>query len=195
MLRLLPEAPAHRPAREALLDRCFGPARHRKTCELLRRDRSPADGLAFSLVEGESLVGTVRLWHVTAGSAGPALLLGPVAVTPDRQSQGLGALLMRHGLAEAERLGHAAILLVGDAPYYTRFGFRQALTEGLALPGPVERERFLGLELVPGSLAGARGMVSASGAIESLPDVAAIAALYSSRPTERHSNPTHASAR
>lgn len=195
MLRLLPDVPAHRPGREALLDRCFGPARHRKTCELLRRDRRPAAGLAFSLMEGKTLIGTLRLWHVTAGSAGPALLLGPVAVAPDRQSQGLGALLMRHGLAEAERLGHGAILLVGDAPYYTRFGFSQALADDLALPGPVERERFLGLELLPGSLAGACGMVSASGAIESLTDVAAIAALHSSRPTERHSNPIHASAR
>jgi predicted N-acetyltransferase YhbS len=195
MLRLLPEGPAHRPAREALLDRCFGPGRHRKTCELLRRGRIPAAGLAFSLVEGERLIGTIRLWHVSAGSAGPALLLGPVAVAPERQSQGLGALLMRHGLSEAERLGHWAILLVGDAPYYTRFGFSRALTDGLALPGPVERERFLGLELLPGSLAGARGMVSACGAIESLPDVAAIAALNLSRPTERHPNTTHASAR
>jgi predicted N-acetyltransferase YhbS len=195
MLRLLPEAPAHRPAREALLDRCFGPARHRKTCELLRRDRSPVADLAFSLIEGKSLIGTVRLWHVTAGSAGPALLLGPVAVTPGRQSHGLGALLMRHGLAEAERLGHGAILLVGDGPYYTRFGFGRSLTEGLAQPGPVERERFLGLELLPGSLAGACGMVFASGAIESMPDIAAIAALHSFRHTERHSNLTHASAR
>ncbi|MDA0701803.1 MAG: N-acetyltransferase [Proteobacteria bacterium] len=195
MPRSLPETPAHRPAREALLDRCFGPARHRKTCELLRRDRNPASGLAFSLLEGESLIGTLRLWHVTAGSAGPALLLGPVAVTPERQSQGLGALLMRHGLAEAERLGHGAILLVGDAPYYTRFGFSRSLTEGLAMPGPVELERFLGLELLSGSLTGARGIVSASGPVESQPDVAAIAALHSSFPMERHSNPTHASAR
>ena len=66
---------------------------------------------------------------------------------PEWQSEGWGALLMRHGLAEAERLGHAAVVLVGDAPYYRRFGFQQALTEGLVLPGPVERERFLGLEL------------------------------------------------
>jgi predicted N-acetyltransferase YhbS len=83
-------------------------------------------------------------------------------VAPDRQGNGIGALLMRHGLAEAERMGHAAVLLVGDAPYYGRFGFTRALTQRLVLPGPVEPERFLGLELVPGALDGACGDVSAN---------------------------------
>jgi predicted N-acetyltransferase YhbS len=166
MMRLLPEAPEHIPARERLLDRCFGPDRHRKTSEMLRSGRRPADGLAFSLLDGPRLVGTLRLWHIEAGSAGPALLLGPIAVEPKWQSEGWGAELMRHGLTEAERLGHAAVLLVGDAPYYRRFGFRQDLTERLDLPGPVERERFLGLELRPGALEDAHGAVIASGARE-----------------------------
>jgi len=164
MLRLLPEAASHIPARERLLDRCFGPGRHRKTSEKLRRGRAPAAGLAFSLLDGRRLIGTVRLWPVVAGSAGPALLLGPIAVSPDRQGEGLGAFLMRHALSEAKRLGHAAVLLVGDAPYYARFGFRQDLTRDLVLPGPVERARFLGLELVPGALHEGRGDVVASGA-------------------------------
>jgi predicted N-acetyltransferase YhbS len=159
MPRLVSEAPGHVPARELLLDRCFGPDRHLKTSEMLRRGRQPAAGLAFSLLHGQKLVGTLRLWHITAGSAGPALLLGPIAVEPKWQSEGWGARLMRHGLAEAERLGHAAVLLVGDAPYYGRFGFTQELTQHLVLPGPVERERFLGLELVPGALEDAHGAV------------------------------------
>lgn len=179
MPRLVSEAPGHVPARELLLDRCFGPDRHLKTSEMLRRGRQPAAGLAFSLLggrlrpaavigrparddtraDGQKLVGTLRLWHIAAGSAGPALLLGPIAVEPKWQSEGWGARLMRHGLAEAERLGHAAVLLVGDAPYYGRFGFTQELTEHLVLPGPVERERFLGLELVPGALEDAHGAV------------------------------------
>lgn len=164
MLRLLPEAASHIPARERLLDRCFGPGRHRKTSEKLRRGRVPAAGLAFSLLDDRRLIGTVRLWPIIAGSAGPALLLGPIAVLPDRQGEGLGAFLMRHALSEARRLGHAAVLLVGDAPYYTRFGFRQDLTRHLVLPGPVERERFLGLELIPGALHDGRGDVVANGA-------------------------------
>jgi predicted N-acetyltransferase YhbS len=166
MMRLLPEAPEHIPARERLLDRCFGPDRGRKTSEMLRSGRLPADGLAFALLDGPRLVGTLRFWHIEAGSAGPALLLGPIAVEPKWQSEGWGAELMRHGLAEAARRGHAAVLLVGDAPYYGRFGFRQALTERLTLPGPVERERFLGLELRPGALEDAHGAVIASGAWE-----------------------------
>jgi predicted N-acetyltransferase YhbS len=187
MPRLVSEAPGHVPARELLLDRCFGPDRHLKTSEMLRRGRQPAAELAFSLLhggrlrpaadigrsarddtraDGGTLVGTLRLWHITAGSAGPALLLGPIAVEPKWQSEGWGARLMRHGLAEAERLGHAAVLLVGDAPYYGRFGFTQELTRRLVLPGPVERERFLGLELVPGALEDAHGAVTAGSAWE-----------------------------
>jgi predicted N-acetyltransferase YhbS len=159
MPRLVSEAPGHVPARELLLDRCFGPDRHRKTSEMLRRGRRPAAGLAFAMLDGRRLIGTLRLWHITAGTAGPALLLGPIAVEPKWQSEGWGARLMRHGLAEAERLGHAAVLLVGDAPYYGRFGFTRELTQHLVLPGPVERERFLGLELVPGALEDAHGAV------------------------------------
>jgi predicted N-acetyltransferase YhbS len=179
MMRLLPEAPEYIPARERLLDRCFGPDRGRKTSEMLRSGRRPADGLAFALLEGPParpkpllrgegprLVGTLRLWHIEAGSAGPALLLGPIAVEPKWQSEGWGAELMRHGLGEAERRGHAAVLLVGDAPYYRRFGFREDLTQRLDLPGPVERERFLGLDLRPGALEGAHGAVVANGAWE-----------------------------
>ena len=194
MLRLLPEAPGHVPAREKLLDRCFGPDRHLKTSEMLRHGRRPADGLAFAMLDGRKLIGTLRLWHIEAGSAGPALLLGPIAVEPRWQSAGWGAVLMRHGLAEAERLGHTAILLVGDAPYYTRFGFRQDFTERLVMPGPVERERFLGLELIPGALRGASGPVVATGALDTAPADAALAALPLPPLTERSSIPTHATA-
>lgn len=198
MLRLLPEAPDHVPARELLLDRCFGPDRGRKTSEMLRRGRQPTAGLAFALLDGRQLVGTLRLWHIAAGSAGPALLLGPIAVEPEWQSAGWGAVLMRHGLAEAARLGHAAIVLVGDASYYTRFGFRQDLTQQLDLPGPVERERFLGLELLPGALTDACGAVIATGPAETAgtaPDATTVATLPMSFPTEQLPSPTHASAR
>src|SRR6185295_9688379 len=94
-----------------------------------------------------------------AGSAGPALLLGPLAVAPEAQGRGIGSALMRHAVAEAGLHGHDAILLVGDRAFYERFGFSPRLTCGLRLPGPVERERFLGLELERGALKGARGLV------------------------------------
>lgn len=155
-------------SRDALLDAAFGAARFRKTSERLREGRLPAEGLALSAVAGAAvaggrLVGTVRLWTVAAGPGRPALLLGPLAVDAACQGSGLGGRLMREAIDRARALGHGAILLVGDAPYYARFGFDAALTQGLWLPGPFERERFLGLELHDGALSGARGLVSATG--------------------------------
>jgi predicted N-acetyltransferase YhbS len=155
------------PARERLLDRAFGKTRRRKTSERLREGRLPAEGLAFTAVDEEgNLLGTVRLWDVVAGSAGPALLLGPLAVDCKAQGQGIGAALMRHAMAEAKMLGHSAIILVGDAPYYARFGFTGGLVADLHLPGPVERARFLGIELIPGALDGAEGLVAGCGRIQ-----------------------------
>ncbi|KAB1073885.1 GNAT family N-acetyltransferase [Methylobacterium planeticum] len=151
-------------ARERLLDACFGASRFAKTSERLREGRLPARRLAFSATRRGRLVGTVRLWNVAAGEAGDALLLGPLAVDPALHGQGLGKVLMHAALGRAEALGHAAVLLVGDAPYYARFGFSQALAEGLCLPGPFARERFLGLELRAGALADAAGLVRATGA-------------------------------
>ena len=150
--------------RETLLNAAFGVKRFRKTSEKLRRGRLAAEGLAFSAFDAEGkLNGTVRLWDIIAGSAGPGLLLGPLAVDGTAQGQGVGADLMDHALNEAKRLGHRAVLLVGDAPYYSRFGFSESFTRSLHLPGPVERSRFLGLELVEGALDGAEGLIAASG--------------------------------
>jgi len=153
-------------AREALLDRCFGADRDGRTCQRLREGRLPADGLAFSATQARRLVGTLRLWNVTVGGQ-PALLLGPIAVDPALQSRGIGAALMRHAIGKARALGHAAIVLLGDAPYYARFGFAAAKARDLLLPGPFERERLLGLELVDGALDGAWGMIVATGATAS----------------------------
>jgi predicted N-acetyltransferase YhbS len=108
------------------------------------------------------VVGTIRLWNIAAGGA-PALLLGPLAVAASHEGQGLGSRLMRRALAEAAFRGHAAVILVGDAPYYQRFGFSRSLTENLILPGPVEPDRFLGFELKPGALRDAGGLVVATG--------------------------------
>ena len=152
-------------AREALLDRAMGLKRRKKSSEKLRRGRRPSEGLAFvARDEAGAVVGTVRLWDVRLGEGGPeALLLGPLAVDQTMKSGGIGSALMRHAIAEAGRLGHRAILLVGDAPYYARFGFSAEKTGSLAMPGPYERERFLALELVPGALDGTRGALRAAG--------------------------------
>ena len=162
-LRLIEERAWDFSAREELLDAAFGPSRFAKTCERLREGRKPAQRLAFSAMDGADLVGTLRFWHVDAGGA-PALMLGPLAVADSHRALGLGGALMRLGLHRARLLGHRAVILVGDEPYYRRFGFAHAPVGGLVMPGPVERERFLGLELAPGALSGARGLVAATGA-------------------------------
>ncbi|WP_375456918.1 GNAT family N-acetyltransferase [uncultured Methylobacterium sp.] len=163
-------------AREHLLDACLGPNRRARTSERLREGRLPARGLAFAATRAGILVGTLRLWHVLAGVGRPALLLGPLAVDPALQGQGLGRVLMQAGLGRAEALGHGAVLLVGDAPYYARFGFSDDRAAGLTLPGPFDRARFLGLELRAGALRGAEGLVQATGmpapADAALPDAA-----------------------
>jgi predicted N-acetyltransferase YhbS len=145
-------------AREALLDACFGENRHMRTCQRLRDGRAPAEGLALSAVRRGQLVGTVRLWHVSAGGV-PALVLGPLAVDATSRKLGVGAALMVEALAAARTRGHRAVILLGDAPYYARFGFSAEKTGELMLPGPFERERLLALELREGALDGAWGMI------------------------------------
>jgi predicted N-acetyltransferase YhbS len=153
-------------AREALLDACFGGNRDLRTCQRLRDGRTPAEGLAFSAVARGRLVGTVRLWHVRAGGV-PALVLGPLAVDPCCRQLGIGAALMNHALAAARARGHGAVILLGDAPYYARFGFDGRKTGELSLPGAFERDRLLALELREGALDGAWGMIAPSGAAAS----------------------------
>jgi len=159
------ETPFDVAAREALLDVAMGPDRRLKSSERLREGQDPAEGLALVArdisVDGPArLAGTVRLWHVRAGDV-PALLLGPLAVAPERQGDGVGGALMRVAIARARAAGHGAILLVGDPEYYVRFGFSAAATAGLAMPGAYEQRRLLALELAPGALAGAAGMIAA----------------------------------
>lgn len=162
MITIREEIPSDVTAREALLDLCLGERRTAKSSERLREGRLPAEGLALTAERDGAVVATVRLWQVEANGK-PALLLGPLAVAPGLQGEGLGKAMMREALWRAACRGHGAILLVGDAPYYGRFGFSGELTRALAMPGPVERERFLGLELRDGALAGAMGVLVATG--------------------------------
>jgi predicted N-acetyltransferase YhbS len=144
--------------REALLDACFGEDRDARTCQRLRAGRAPAEGLAFSAVRQGQIIGTIRLWHVNAGGVA-ALVLGPLAVDPSCRKLGIGQALMNHALAAARARGHGAVILLGDAAYYARFGFSALKTSELSLPGPFERDRLLGLELREGALDGAWGMI------------------------------------
>lgn len=167
MVTIRPEISSDIAARERLLDRAFGRTRHRKTSAKLRDGRVPSQGLAFTaLSKSGKVIGTIRLWDIVAGSAGPSLLLGPLAVDAGYKSRGIGSALMLHALAAADKLGHASVVLVGDAPYYSRFGFVPNLVTDLHMPGPVDRARFLGLELLPGALDGAEGLLLPSGEMD-----------------------------
>jgi predicted N-acetyltransferase YhbS len=159
------ETPADVVARETLLDRAMGADRRLKSSEKIRHGRLPAEGLALvARDEAGHVIGTVRLWNVEAGIARDgqpieALLLGPLAVDSAHEGKGIGAALMRAAIGEAHRRDHGAVLLVGDAAYYERFGFFADRTRHLVMPGPFERARFLGLELKAGWLADAAGVI------------------------------------
>ena len=156
-------------ARENLLDRAMGANRRKKSSEKIRRGRVPAEGLALVARDRDGhVIGTVRLWNVEAGVNAEgtpinALLLGPLAVDASFEGKGVGSALMRAAMQEAKNRGHGAILLVGDAPYYDRFGFFAEKAQHLVMPGPFERSRFLALELIEGWLDGAAGMIVPSG--------------------------------
>ncbi len=160
--------------RDRLLDRAMKPNWRRKSSEKIRRGRQAA--LAFVARDAAgAVVGTVRLWDIafadkTAGAGGPAgrggagaLLLGPLAVDPSLRSAGIGGALMRAAIAAARQAGHGAIVLVGDAEYYARFGFSADRTGALAMPGPFEKHRLLALELAPGALDDAAGVIRPAG--------------------------------
>ena len=146
---------------EALLDASFGIGRRTKTSYRLREGASPVAGLSMLVRDAElGLSGTISFWPLRIGKVGtPALLLGPLAVHPQRQNLGIGLALMREGLERARALGHSLVVLVGDEPYYARVGFRRLPRGLLMLPGPFDPERFLYCELVPGALQGTSGMV------------------------------------
>jgi predicted N-acetyltransferase YhbS len=150
-------------AREALLDLGYGCSRFGKVSHRLREGRQPSPELAFVACDRGRIIGTVRLWDVATGEGRPALLLGPLTVHPEHRCRGVGGALVRRAIETAARLGHRAVLLVGDAAYYERFGFSSEKTRSLWLPGRYDAQRFLALELSPGALDGAGGLVGATG--------------------------------
>jgi predicted N-acetyltransferase YhbS len=187
MVTIRHEMPADIDAREDLLDRVWGPSRLGKTAERLREGRKPATGLSFVAEHDGNIVGTVRLWEVCAGPSRPAVLLGPLAVDEAERCRGIGRALTRRAIAAARRREHRAMLLVGDAAYYQRFGFSTEKTGALWLPGPYQRHRLLACELAPGALDGARGLVSATGNAAPAPSLdVLIAGLAANEASARH---------
>jgi len=136
---------------DALLAKSFGPGRYAKSAYRLREGVRPEAGLSFVAIEDGVLRGSVRFWPINVG-ASPSLLLGPLAVESEQRGRGIGIALMNRGIEEAKVLGHRAIVLVGDLPYYSRVGFLPMKRGSIQFPGPVDPSRILGLALQDGAL-------------------------------------------
>ena len=147
-----------------MLDQSFGLSRRTKTSYRLREGGAAVAGLSWVIRDPAlGIVGAISFWPLAIGAKGtPALLLGPLAVHPERQNQGIGMALMQETLKIAKQQGHGLVLLVGDLPYYARMGFQQVASGQLLLPGPVDEQRLLYLELQPTSLRQAKGLVMAA---------------------------------
>ena len=160
MASIVPEAPEHAPQIELLLDQAFGPGRFAKTAYRLREGVAPIAALSFVALDDQGrLTGSLRFWPILIGADLPAILLGPLAIDQTHRSNGLGQALMAEALDHAIRLGHRICVLVGDEPYYAKAGFARSLAKGLSFPGPVDLNRLLARELVPGALDGVAGPI------------------------------------
>lgn len=140
---------------EALYDLSFAPGRTALSSYRLRDGVDPVAELSLVASDETGIIGgAIRYWPVSVGDE-RALLLGPVAVHPTRQGEGLGGALIRDSLARAKALGWVRVLLIGDAPYYGKFGFQKL--DGVRMPPPTNPDRVLGY----GDWIGVRGEVTA----------------------------------
>lgn len=147
MIQIVPAAPADFAEIETLLDAGFGPARRNRTAYRLRDNGAPLSALSFVARDGDTLVGSLQCWPLqvrgVSGSVLPLTLLGPVVTAADRQGEGIASRLMHASLTAADASGAPPVLLIGDAPFYGRFGFSATPTAGWHLPGPVDPARLL----------------------------------------------------
>ena len=154
---MTPEVPDDHWEVEALYDTCFAPGREALSSDRLRDGVPPVAGLSHVARDSSGiLAGAIRYWPIRIGAA-EALLLGPVAVHPTRQGEGLGAALVETSLAQAAPLGWERVMLVGDAPYYSRFGF--TLLQDIEMPPPTNPARVLGRAITPDAWTGISGKV------------------------------------
>ncbi|QNA83458.1 N-acetyltransferase [Sphingomonas sp. So64.6b] len=149
MIEIVPIADVNEDAVEQLLDRAFGTDRHGRTAYRIRDGVPALPALSFAAIEHGALIGTIQCWPIAftsaEGAVVPLVMVGPVAVEPVRQRDGIGRMLMHHALDTAEAHGDSErLMLIGDPEYYGRFfGFSAERTGGWRVPGPVERERLL----------------------------------------------------
>lgn len=161
-INVRPETPADHGAIRKINKKAFGGKAESKLVDAVRESELFIPELSLVAEAGGQAAGHILFSPVKivdGETETPALALAPMAVLPELQGQGVGAALVKRGLAEAARLGHKIIIVVGHTDYYPRFGFLPAGEKGLALPFEAPPEVFMVLELVPGALAGVKGTV------------------------------------
>lgn len=156
-LRIFPETPELADEIEQLAADAFGPGRFARAAFRLREGVPHDPDLSFAATHEDAfgavtLAGSIRLTRIRIGGR-PALVLGPLVVSPRAKSIGIGRELMNRALLEARKRGHEFVILVGDHAYYSRFGFEPAPKGRIVLPGPADPARTLYCELAPGALA------------------------------------------
>ncbi|RCL03023.1 MAG: Acetyltransferase [Candidatus Tokpelaia sp. JSC189] len=152
------ELSAHHSEVEQLNAEAFGPARYTRATYFIRQGGPHDLSLSFVAIARGNLIGSVRMTPVAIGST-RALLLGPIVVCPDYKNTGVGSKLMKIALDGAKAAGHQLVILVGDEPYYRRFGFKQASNHKILMPAPVNPQRLLAYEITENALQGAIGLV------------------------------------
>jgi len=157
-LTILAETADDAAAIERLHERTFGPGRYARSAYRIREGRAHSFDLSFTARIGTLLVGSVRLTPICIGDT-PALLLGPLTVEPPFRSHGIGRALIERSLAEAKARQHKLVVLVGDEPFYGKSGFKRLPKGQVTMPGPVDPDRLLVAELIPGAANGVAGMV------------------------------------
>ena len=156
---ITPEQAADGPALSKLSANAFGPGRFVRTAYRIREGVPPVAELCLTGRLDGGLIAGIRFTSITIGGENSALLLGPLVVDPRYGGKGYGKALMGQGLAKAKAAGYRLVVLVGDLPYYERFGFQQVPVGQIVLPGPVDPHRLLACELSEGALASANGLV------------------------------------
>jgi len=157
-LQIRAEQPDDAPLIEALLDRAFGPGRFTKVSERVREFAEFRPDLSFCAWDGDGLTGSVRMWRVRIGER-EAVFLGPLAVEAEVRKAGAGGALVEAASRAAQAAGFPVVLLVGDEPYFSRFGYSAAPATRIVMPGPVDQRRVLVRELAPGGAEGLAGLV------------------------------------
>ena len=158
-----PVAAADLPRIKALHERAFGPGRYVRAAHRVREGLPDFSAVCLLAELDGQLTAAIRMTPVTIGGVPGALMLGPLAVEPAFAGQGFGRHLVAEAIARARHFGYRLTVLVGDEPYYGRFGFKPVPAGQIEMPGPVNAARLLANELDPGALAAYRGLVAGCG--------------------------------